>query len=107
MSYLMHLIPQAYERTTEFEPLSPLMIRPILPSLGGEVSSTPQGKKGRSLMPNSILESKVNQLYDLLAEIEEINAGDEDVEWCVGCMKDHAHTLSSIAEDYHHFRDAA
>lgn len=103
---MMNLSHKKNERTTELHPLSPLTIYPNLPSLGEE--STPnQRKKGRSLMPNSILESKVNKLYDLLAEIEEINAGDEDIEWCVGGIRDYAHTLTGIAEDYHVNRETA
>lgn len=107
MSYLMYLIPEACERTVEFEPLSPLNTYPILPSSRGELSKTLQGKKGYPLMANYALASKVNKLYDLLTEIEEMNTSDEDVEWYVGCMRDNLHGLTSIVEDYQHVREAA
>lgn len=98
---------QVVERTVELQPLSPLTLYPNLPSMGKELSKTHQGKKGYPLMANYTLASKVNKLYDLLTEIEDLHVEDEDVEWCVGGIRDYASTLNSIVEDYNHAREAA
>jgi len=94
------------ERTTELQPLRPLTVYPKLPSLEGRMYAFEE-KQGRPLMAQNALEIKVNQLYQFIEDFEASVPFDEDVQWRLDCIRDHAHGLCEIVEDYHHFSERA
>ncbi len=87
--------------------LSPITLYPLVPSVWKEFSDHTEIRKGRSLMPNSVLESKVHCLETAVKDLEASVPYDEDVDWYLSCIKDHLKSLYEIANDYQHPRDYA
>lgn len=103
----MNQLKRKVERTAELVALRPLTVYPKLPLSTGEHVPNKKEKQGRSLMARNVLESKVNQLQELIEDFETSIPFDEEIEWCLNGLKDYAKSLHEIVEDYHHFSERA